>query len=159
VLGYVLFLGYSIGLTHLLRSQIRNRRWLMLPAIRGLPRLFGTAIGLGILETVLVVLFARLLRDRNAFDTTAALSAAFGITFMTSAWTAIYVGAHWYRQYRDAQLREMQARLSLQQAELRVLQAQVNPHFLFNSLNTIRGTVHENPEQAQEMITNLANLF
>src|SRR5262245_48311960 len=53
----------------------------------------------------------------------------------------------------------MQAQLSLRQAELRALQAQINPHFLFNSLNAIRGTVTENPEQARDMITRLANLF
>ena len=45
------------------------------------------------------------------------------------------------------------------QAELRALRAQVNPHFLFNCLNTIRGMVSEDPARAQEMITNLAALF
>src|SRR5262249_30909594 len=58
-----------------------------------------------------------------------------------------------------ARLRQMQSQLSLQQAELRALQAQVNPHFLFNSLNTIRGTLHDNPDQAESMITSLSNLF
>jgi LytS/YehU family sensor histidine kinase len=78
---------------------------------------------------------------------------------MTSAWTTIYVATNWYRQNRQARLRQMESRLSLQQAELKVLQAQVNPHFLFNSLNTIRGTLHDNPDQAESMITSLSNLF
>jgi LytS/YehU family sensor histidine kinase len=80
------------------------------------------------------------------------LSMASGVIFMTCAWTAVYIGVHWYRRYVESQL-------SLRKAELRALQAQVNPHFLFNSLNTIRGTVGENPEHAQDMITSLANLF
>jgi len=95
----------------------------------------------------------------NAFDTMATVSAATGIVFMTCAWTAIYVAVHWYRGYRQSQIREMEVELSLRQAELQALQAQVNPHFLFNSLNVIRGTVHENPAKADDMITSLGNLF
>ena len=49
--------------------------------------------------------------------------------------------------------------LALREAELRALEAQVNPHFLFNCLNTIRGMIVENPAHAQEMITRLANIL
>jgi two-component system LytT family sensor kinase len=157
--GFVLFTLYSIGFTHLLRLQIRKRGWLALPASKGLPRIFGSAITAGALQTLLVVLIARLLKGQNVFDTTAILSTAWGVIFMTCAWMAIYVAVQWYRRYRQAQMREMESQLSLQKAELRALQAQVNPHFLFNSLNTIRGAVGENPEQAQNMITSLSNLF
>src|SRR5262249_48304232 len=155
VVGFVLFFGYSIGLTHLLRHNIRKQKWLELRALPGLSRTFGAALAVGAFQTLLVILIARLLPGDNAFDAAATAGTAFGIIFVTSTWTAIYVGVHWYRRYREAQLREIQARLSQQQAELRALQAQVNPHFLFNSLNTIRGAVGENPEQAQDMITSL----
>jgi LytS/YehU family sensor histidine kinase len=158
-LGFILFFLYSIGFTHLLRLQIRKGAWLSLPALRGLPRIFGCALVIAAVQTLLVVTIARLLYGRAAFDTTATISAFSGIVFMTSAWTSIYVGATWYRRYREAQVRAMQAQMSLQEAELRALQAQVNPHFLFNSLNTIRGTVRDNPEQAEDMITSLSNLF
>jgi two-component system LytT family sensor kinase len=42
---------------------------------------------------------------------------------------------------------------------LRALEAQINPHFLFNCLNSIRALVAENPARAQDMITRLANIF
>jgi two-component sensor histidine kinase len=151
-IGFVLFFCYSIGFTHLLRSRIRQRRWLALHAFRGLPRIFGSAVAVGLLEALLVVVIAWILEGQNAFDTTGLVSMTSGVIFMTCAWTAVYVAVHWYRGYVESQL-------SLQKAELRALQAQVNPHFLFNSLNTIRGTVDENPAQAQDMITSLANLF
>jgi hypothetical protein len=157
--GFILFFGYSIGLTHLLRHNIQNRKWLELRALPGLGRTFGAALAVGALQALLVILIARLLPGENAFDAAAMAGTVFGLMFVTSGWAAIYIGVHWYRRYREAQLREIQARLSQQQAELRALQAQVNPHFLFNSLNTIRGAVGENPEQAQDMITSLANLF
>jgi signal transduction histidine kinase len=157
--GYILFLCYSVGLTHLLRLVIKKRQWLTLPASQGLPRVFGGAVCTGILEALLVLVISRILQGENTFDRTATISMASGVVFITCAWAAIYVGAQWYRRYRQAQLRDMQTQLSLRDAELRALQAQVNPHFLFNSLNTIRGTVRENPEQAEHMITNLASLF
>ena len=42
---------------------------------------------------------------------------------------------------------------------MRALEAQLNPHFLFNCLNSVRALVIENPVQAQEMITRLANIL
>jgi LytS/YehU family sensor histidine kinase len=48
---------------------------------------------------------------------------------------------------------------ALHDAELRALEAQINPRFLFNCLNSIRGLVSENPAIAQEMITRFATLL
>ena len=46
-----------------------------------------------------------------------------------------------------------------QQAEIRALQSQINPHFLFNALNTISALCLMNPEKARETILVLANYF
>ena len=43
--------------------------------------------------------------------------------------------------------------------QLSSLMNQVNPHFLFNSLNTIRGMIFENQEKAADLVTQLASLF
>jgi signal transduction histidine kinase len=45
------------------------------------------------------------------------------------------------------------------QAELRALQSQINPHFLFNALNTLYGTIDRSSQQARQMVLNLAELF
>ena len=45
------------------------------------------------------------------------------------------------------------------QAELRALQAQINPHFLFNALNTLYGTIGRGSPQARQLVLNLAELF
>jgi two-component system LytT family sensor kinase len=58
------------------------------------------------------------------------------------------------RQSREATLREMAA-----QAELKALRAQVNPHFLFNSLNTIADLIVTDPEKAEAMTVLLAKVF
>ena len=52
-----------------------------------------------------------------------------------------------------------QARAELAQAELRALRAQINPHFLFNTLNTIASLIASNPAAAEETTTQLAELF
>ncbi len=45
------------------------------------------------------------------------------------------------------------------QAELRALQSQINPHFLFNALNTLYGTIDRRSREARKMVLNLAEIF
>ena len=45
------------------------------------------------------------------------------------------------------------------EAELRTLKAQLEPHFIFNSLNSIRALVDEDPSRAREMITRMASFL
>jgi two-component system LytT family sensor kinase len=58
------------------------------------------------------------------------------------------------RRNRETTLRELAA-----QAELKALRAQINPHFLFNSLNTIADLIVTNPEKAEAMTVRLAKVF
>jgi sensor histidine kinase YesM len=51
------------------------------------------------------------------------------------------------------------AELALAQAELRALRSQINPHFLFNALNTIRYFVRTDPETARRLLLNLSEVF
>jgi two-component system LytT family sensor kinase len=57
------------------------------------------------------------------------------------------------------QSREAVLQQQVTEAELRALRAQVNPHFLFNSLNSIANLVVTNPEQAETMTLRLARVF
>lgn len=55
--------------------------------------------------------------------------------------------------------RYLQQQTLLTQAELRLLQAQVNPHFLFNALNTISAVIRRDPNRARELIQHLSQFF
>ncbi|HNY39425.1 MAG TPA: histidine kinase [Bryobacteraceae bacterium] len=49
--------------------------------------------------------------------------------------------------------------LENRRAQLRAVQAQINPHFLFNSLNTIASLIHDDPERAESTVLRLAGVF
>jgi two-component system, LytTR family, sensor kinase len=64
------------------------------------------------------------------------------------------------QEERVARLRhESQLAQQLIQAELRALRAQINPHFLFNSLNTIASLIVSDPRKAEAMTVRLAHIF
>ncbi len=56
-------------------------------------------------------------------------------------------------------VRESETRRLAAQAELRALQAQIHPHFLFNALNTLYGTIPREATGARETVLNLAEIF
>lgn len=71
---------------------------------------------------------------------------------------AVVAAAHGIEYYQRSREREhLAARLA--QARLQLLNMQLQPHFLFNTLNTIAELVHEEPEVADRMITGLSDLL
>lgn len=56
----------------------------------------------------------------------------------------------------ELERRELESQLAAREAELRALRAQIDPHFLFNSLNAMSGLVVPDPTRAREMIRRLA---
>jgi len=63
------------------------------------------------------------------------------------------------REVEEVRLVEARLREEAAQAELAALQARINPHFFFNTLNTITSLLEEDPQQAQEVVQALADLF
>jgi hypothetical protein len=60
---------------------------------------------------------------------------------------------------RQSERRELEARVMAQDAELRMLRTQIDPHFLFNSLNSISALTSSNPAGARAMTLQLADFF
>ncbi len=63
------------------------------------------------------------------------------------------------REMREVRLREARLREEAARAELAALQARINPHFFFNTLNTIGALLEENARTAEELLETFANLF
>ena len=72
--------------------------------------------------------------------------------------TLIYLFDH-YRESRDREVRTAQLETRLAQAQLQALRLQLQPHFLFNALNTISSMIYENPRAADRMIARLSDLL
>jgi two-component sensor histidine kinase len=65
----------------------------------------------------------------------------------------------YYSEARDRALRESQLETHLVEAQLEALQRQLQPHFLFNTLNTISALMHRNVDAADNMIAKLSDLL
>ena len=72
---------------------------------------------------------------------------------------AIYEGQHLYRQWWITHYEAEQLKKENLQSQLDSLKAQINPHFLFNSLSTLSSLVAEDPKQAERFIEELASVY
>lgn len=65
----------------------------------------------------------------------------------------------YFRQLQEKERQEAQLRALATEAELKALKAQINPHFLFNTLNTIAQLIHTDSDRAEETVERLAEMF
>ena len=80
--------------------------------------------------------------------------------FFLTAWGSLYVAIGYAREVREAERKTGRFAQAAQDAELRSLRYQVNPHFLFNTLNSLSSLVMTGkPKEAEAMIQNLSNFY
>ncbi|MDF2637796.1 MAG: histidine kinase [Novosphingobium lindaniclasticum] len=85
---------------------------------------------------------------------------AFGRYFLILAWAALYFALVKAEEARAAEWREGEYRRAAAAAELRSLRYQVNPHFLFNTLNSLSALVMiGKQDDAEKMIQNLSTFY
>jgi two-component system, LytTR family, sensor kinase len=75
------------------------------------------------------------------------------------ALTALAQTLHFYKENSHRQVRESQLEQQLAKAQLQVLQMQLHPHFLFNTLHAIATLIHEDPDSAERMLLDLSSLL
>jgi two-component system, LytTR family, sensor kinase len=74
-------------------------------------------------------------------------------------WVLIYYFYHFIEKSRRQQLDTFQLEALIKELELKTIKAHINPHFIFNSLNSIRALIDENPVRARTAITELSNIL
>ena len=74
-------------------------------------------------------------------------------------WSILYLVINFWLEWRRERHRAVKATLLAQKAQLEMLRYQLNPHFLFNALNSVRALIDENREGARDMITELADFL
>ncbi|WP_420456929.1 sensor histidine kinase [Rubrivirga sp.] len=158
----------GLGATHALRAVIRRRGWLTLGVGPAAVRLTAASVVAACAMAAVAEGGVRLAAALGWAEAPASvlLGAAVNWSFLVLLWSLVYGGVHGVRRWQRAERERAHAdaerwrfQALAREAELRALQAQVNPHFLFNSLNTVRALVGEDPDAARRAVTELADLL
>ena len=165
--GYVVLSLSGILVTHAFRAFLLRRRWIELPITKLVPRVVATNLILAIVLVLIISAYFTLVPPRGTSYGTHGTIASIATTvifvfndfIILTLWSGIYFGVANFRRQRRMEIERYQAQTALAQAELRGLKSQLNPHFLFNSLNSLRALVLEEPARAQTAITQLASIL
>lgn len=79
--------------------------------------------------------------------------------FMIGAWTVTYFIIKLLLKLNRDRIERLELNTNLKQAQLNTLKGQINPHFMFNSLNNIRGLMLEDVEKSREMLTKISEML
>lgn len=109
------------------------------------------------LQTGLIGLIDVLKNKNNIFSSPD--EAVLTLLVLTFMWFTMFVAWTLFYGFIHARRRTVQLEFDHLAAELRVLQAQVNPHFFFNSLNSIRSLVYDDADAAAQAINRLAAMM
>jgi sensor histidine kinase YesM len=153
-------IGIALGLflTEQLRKFMLRRGWPWLPLRRLAPRV--VLAGVVVAAVMVLALLPLLLINVTSAQRAGPLTTIFSIHLIfVLGWILLYLGYHNQRRVHMAEAETLRLELAIRETELSALRAQLNPHFLFNSLNSLRGLISENPARAQEAVTGLAALL
>ena len=78
---------------------------------------------------------------------------------LIAIWMLIYIVYHYVEKNRNNELDRLKLETTVKELELKTIKSHINPHFIFNSLNSIRALVDENPTRARRAITELSNIL
>ena len=150
-------------LSHYVRPYMTRRNWKELGSRPLIPRVLVTSAVLSALWTGAGFGYIYLvcgLPWTSKFSPALALSLSWlnGITLFIG-WLCMYFFYHLFERLNRLQVEQLRLATSVKEAELRALKSQVNPHFLFNSLNSLRALIDEDAPRAREAVTRLANML
>ncbi len=157
-----------IGLTHLYRNFVLRHQWQLLSIEKLGIRLIPALAVMGCLYTIVTLLKLALLREIfiPGYDTSFFVFVQMNFVNILVAGIrlmAIWLLAYHLYQYawREIYFAKENARLAIESrdAQLNNLTSQLNPHFLFNALNTIKSLVSRKPSTARRGIDLLSGLL
>ena len=159
LVGVITWCATGIIGTEILRWYVNRRRW------NGVPQLvppFAAAVLLipaamtGASLAVAVFVF----HDRYELTQRWLVAAHFmQAMLLVCVWCAVVLAANEVHRRRLAEMESLQLALIAQVAQFRALRSQLNPHFLFNCLNSLRELVDEDPQRAKHVIERLSDLL
>lgn len=161
-----IYLLSGVVATHTLRLVIRRLNWLFLPIEKGLPRFLMAVIITSLFSGLLIIGAVELFNllpaesDSKKLDiSTRILLATMDQGLYITPWVLIYYFFHYINKSRRQQLDTLKLEALVKELELKTIKSHINPHFIFNALNSIRALIDENPGRARTAITELSNIL
>jgi two-component system LytT family sensor kinase len=153
----------GILFTHMMRAAINSLRLVHNALQKQIVYLFLTALIFSLLSSTTYVYTAdvlKLLNDlKNYTFLNKVIRSASGTFSVFLIWNLIYFAYHYIDKTRQAQIDKIRLESLVKELELKTIKSHINPHFIFNALNSIRALVDENPGRARTAITELSNIL
>ncbi len=159
-----LYLVVGLLMSHLMRMVI-HRLFLMQRAVN--LQLIGfilvsvvfAMVG-GLMETYLSSFFSLEYKEEVIMPMRQKISTNIFTSFIYFfIWNCIYFIYHYVEQSRKNQLDNLKLEAMVKSLELKTIKANINPHFIFNALNSIRALIDEDPSRARVSVTSLGNIL
>ncbi len=163
VFGIVRVITIGWLITHYSRPLLTRLGWKELGWRALLPRLVAAGFAMGFVWCV-AGFFIDLVVLQYPWNHTYSILVGFVGVWVNAAvgavgWLCFYFFYHLLERLNRMQLEQLRLVANVKEAELRALKSQVNPHFLFNSLNSLRALIDEDAPRARESVTRLANML
>lgn len=159
----VMVIALGLLVSHYFRPFMGRWEWKQLGWRQLLPRVLGWALVLSIVWNALACLIAYgVLQQPWESKHNPAVIFALGClngALIFVGWMCLYLFYHLFDRFNRSEIERLRLTASVKDAELRALKSQVNPHFIFNSLNSLRALIDEDPARARQAVTQLANLL
>ena len=157
IIGEGLQMAVNILLTHTFRFVIIHFKWINFRLIKLIPLVFLSVVLLCFVGSIFLGVIIRGLIGSAPMDMVMSAMIAHVIEslFVYSFWALAYFIYLFFERYNNS----LKYEAALRETELNNLKAQLNPHFIFNALNSIRALVDENPEKSKEAITQLSHIL
>ncbi|WP_082408764.1 sensor histidine kinase [Verrucomicrobium spinosum] len=157
--GTVFFSTAAVLLTHAYRWVILAGKWKEKKLGALWPRVVAASLVCAGIVTGLSWTMDRPTWEAEGFGAGLAALLVVWISLQLMAWSGAYFSLHYYVQLQEAKVQKLRVDMSVKEAALASLRSQINPHFLFNGLNTLRSLIDSDPERARLMVTQLAKIF
>ncbi len=118
-----------------------------------------TSVQKGISEIKKATGWAKNKKGEWVYENKSDLVGIYYTLMLIAIWMLIYIVYHYVEKNRNDQLDRLKLETTVKELELKTIKSHINPHFIFNSLNSIRALVDENPKRARRAITELSNIL
>lgn len=161
-LSIMIFL-MGIGITHIFRLLVHRWGWKTSNNWLLVPRVLIASIFMGFFlvtfNTAITDIMNGEALELATFFRAKFLLNVINFSVLFLLWCLIYFAVSILQNWRKEEIQNLELRAAKTEVELNSFKAQMNPHFMFNSLNSIRALVDENPSNAKNAITMLSSIM